>query len=439
MNIWIVSAYDPLPIIDEDIRLLRYGSIAQSLVANGHRVVFWTSTFAHWRKQSRFSEDTTREIAPRFTAEFLHAPGYASNVSLARIRHNFQLARAFTRRAGHAADLPDVILAEIPCLELAEVAAKFAAKHRIPFICDIQDIWPDVYLTCLPSWCHGLARWLLFTEYARLRRILATAKGVTAVSEAYLRWTLPWMIRPHGAHDQVYPLGYALPSAAVRRKAADRRAAFLAQHGLASDQLLVTFLGQFATSYDVETIVETARLLEKNPALPAYQLVLAGNGDKEPTLRRRAAGLRTVTFTGWLEHADTICLLESSHLALAAYARNAAQSLPYKPFEYMAFGLPIINSLPGELANMITRSQLGLNYEAGSPASLADAIAQLLNDKDQLAACARRSRTLYNDVYSAEAIYSRMAAFIGGFSPSKNSLQHDHSHCVPLARHRPHE
>lgn len=415
MNIWIASACDPLPRIDDDIRLLRYGSIAQALVADGHTVIFWTSTFAHWRKQSRYTKDTTCEVGPNFTAEFLYAPGYSSNVSLARIRHNFQLARAFTRRAKQTADRPDVILAEIPCLELAEAAAQFASRHGIPFVCDVQDIWPDVYLTWLPRSLHTLGRWILSSEYARLRRILAATHGVTAVSEAYLRWAQPWLNRQLGENDQVFPLGYALPSEAIQLKAANRRRGFLDQHRLSPDQLLVTFLGQFATSYDVETIVEAARLLEKNPALPDYQLVLAGSGDKEPAIRRRAAGLRTVTFTGWLEHSDTICLLESSHLALAAYARNAAQSLPYKPFEYMAFGLPIINSLPGELSEIIARQGLGLNYEAESPESLASAIGQLLNDYGQRAACAKRARQLYDRSYSAEAIYAKMSLFLGTF------------------------
>jgi glycosyltransferase involved in cell wall biosynthesis len=419
MNIWIVSAYDPLPIIDADIRLLRYGSIARALEADGHQVVFWTSTFAHWRKKSRFTQDTTYEVSPNFIAKFLHANSYSSNVSLARIRHNVQLARAFNRQASQAPDRPDIVLAEIPCLELAEAAANFASRHCIPFICDIQDIWPDVYLTCLPRSLHTLGRWVLASEYARLRRVLSCALGVTAVSEAYLRWSQTWLNRQLGENDQIFPLGYALPPEAIRLKAGRRRRSFLDQHRLGFDKLLVTFLGQFATSYDVETIVEAARILEKNAALPPYQVVLAGTGDKEPALRRRAVGLSTVTFTGWLEHTDTICLLESSDLALAAYARNAAQSLPFKPFEYMAFGLPIINSLPGELAEIITRQGLGLNYEAESAASLATAISRLLLDAELRASCAQQAQLLYAKSYSSDAIYGQMSHYL-----YKRSIRH---------------
>ena len=412
MKIWILSAYDPLPQIDTDIRLLRYGSIAEALVEQGHQVVFWTSTFAHWRKQSRFNRDSTHQLAPNFRVEFLHAPGYSHNVSLTRIRHNRHLARAFTRHAETSTELPDVILAEIPCLELAEAGAVHARRHGIRFICDIQDIWPDVYLTWLPRWLHTPGRWFLHREYARLRKILAHCHSVTAVSQAYLNWVKPWLPRKLDKVDAVFPLGYALPSFDSQQRVKKRLPLFLAQHQIAPDHLVVTFLGQFATSYDVTTIVKAARILEKQTELPQFRIVLAGEGDKASELRHRSVGLQSIVFTGWLEYIDTICLLSSSHVALAAYTQVAAQSLPYKPFEYMAFSLPIINSLPGEMSDLITKNNLGANYVAGSAESLAEAISDLLLDSKKRVACASHANQLFEEDYSAATIYRNMAHFI---------------------------
>lgn len=420
LNIWIVSAHDPLPVIDDDIRLLRYGSFAQALIKDGHRVIFWTSTFAHWRKKSRFTRDTTCEISPGLTAEFLHARGYLRNVSLARIRHNFQLARAFTRQANKRTLRPDVILAEVPCLELAEASAKFAFKHNIPFVCDIQDIWPDVYLTCLPHSLHRIGRWMLWTEYDRLRRILAVACGVTAVSRAYLSWCQHWMDRDLCENDRVFPLGYALPSEGIKAKAAQRKNAFMDLHGLEPQMLLVTFLGQFATSYDVETIIEAARILEKNTSLPQYRVVLAGNGDKEAALRLKAQGLSSVIFTGWLEHIDTVVLLELSDIAIAAYAANAAQSLPYKPFEYMAFRLPIVNSLKGELSDIVTQKGLGLNYQAGSPESLSSAIERMLTNSQETTTSSRQAGELFESLYKSEVISHQMSRYLYNFGHTRS-------------------
>src|SRR6266568_3491988 len=99
MNIWIVSAYDPIPGVDTDMRVLRYGSIAQALIARGHSVVLWTSSFAHWSKRFRHRDKNTLQVGESFTAELLHGPGYKRNVSWSRIRHNRVLAAAFSARA----------------------------------------------------------------------------------------------------------------------------------------------------------------------------------------------------------------------------------------------------------------------------------------------------------------------------------------------------
>jgi hypothetical protein len=83
----------------------------------------------------------------------------------------------------------------------------------------------------------------------------------------------------------------------------------------------------------------------------------------------------------------------------------------------MAFGLPIINSLPGELAKIVSTHRLGLNYTAGSAESLAAAVKKFLVDAEERKACANRARLLYNESYNADTIYAGMAQYL-----SRNAL-----------------
>ena len=73
MNVWVVTTHDPIPVVDNSIRPLRYGLLSNSLVNMGHSVVLWTSEFAHWNKQNRKINKRTIDIAPGFTVEFLKA------------------------------------------------------------------------------------------------------------------------------------------------------------------------------------------------------------------------------------------------------------------------------------------------------------------------------------------------------------------------------
>jgi glycosyltransferase involved in cell wall biosynthesis len=408
MNIWIVSAYDPLPVIDADMRLLRYGSLAEAFMRSGHQIRFWTSTFAHWCKCQRFTTDTSMRLKDGLEAEFLFAAAYARNVSWARIKHNRQLGVSFLRKA----DLlpkPDLIVAEIPCLELAESAAHYARKHGIPFVCDIQDIWPDVYLTVLPGTLRPIGRLLLASEYSRLRRIIAAANAITAVSKQYLNWAHQHSLRLPGACDRVFPLGYRLPAAETQRQAAEKAPEFLRRHRLAPGKTFVTFLGQFASSYDLETVVAAAARLGSGGAHSNVQFVMAGAGDKSGKIQSAAAAQGNITLTGWLDYIDTVALLSHSHVGLAAYSRRAAQSLPYKPFEYMAFGLPLISSLEGELRDIIAQNRIGSFYRAGSAESLADSVIALAENPTERAAAGARARSLFEREFDADKIYSEMA------------------------------
>lgn len=407
-----MSAHDPVPGLDNDIRILRYGSLAEALLANGHEVVFWTSTFAHWRKKARYEKDTTVEVSQNLTAEFVFAPPYISNVSIGRVLHNRGLARGFRRKVDSITAKPDLIIAEIPCLELAEAASLYARSNGIPFVCDIQDIWPEVYLTLLPNFLRGVGRRLIWPEFNRLRRILRGASGVTAVSQSYLNWSQRWMDRDIGKNDSVFPLGYERPNEKVCAEARVLQEAFFERLEISHDCMLVTFLGQLATSYDIETIVDAARILQENDKLPDHKIILAGDGDKYYAIRRRAVGLSNIVFTGWLRHTETICLLGASYIGLAAYSDRAAQSLPYKPFEYMAFGLPVVNSLSGELEKIIEERKVGINYRTSSPQSLSSAIARLLTDRSLRDTMSSNARVVFEESFTSKAIYSKMAKYL---------------------------
>lgn len=402
MRIWIVSTSDPVPYVDRGQRLCRYGRLAAVMAEAGHEVRFWASSFDHMTKKHRCVGPLSCEPAPTLHVELLEAPGYPSNVSWRRIRHNRSLARSFRRRAEELAEKADLIFTSIPCLEMAEAATEYARTSNIPVVVDIEDIWPDLYLTALPQFLVPLGRALLWTEFRRARRLLRRATVVTAVSQTYLDWALKLAGRAPGPQDGVYPLGYP---EAVRptSEQLDREAEELRhRYGLASDHFFAVYVGQFGACYDLETVVAAARLLERTS--PQIHFLLAGTGDKEPFLKERAQGLGNVTFTGWLDQAGIMPVLHLGQVGLAAYTDRATQSLPFKPFEYMAASLPIISSLSGELADLLAEERIGLQYQAGNAESLANAIQALAEDKAGSGEMGRRAREVFLQRYETAAI-----------------------------------
>ena len=106
MRIWITIAYEPLPFIDGRVRLLRYGTLSSMLAKVGHEVIWWTSSFDHVRKIQRCKETTSVELKPGWRVNMLAVPGYKTNISLARIRHNISLSRKFSKELDHCFEPP---------------------------------------------------------------------------------------------------------------------------------------------------------------------------------------------------------------------------------------------------------------------------------------------------------------------------------------------
>ena len=396
--------------IDPGARSGRCNMLGNALIERGHEITWWSSTFHHFQKQYRCHHHDVRAAKPGLVVKLVHAkPGYRRNSSPYRLLNQRSVARRFQSLA-QASDRPDLILACLPTLELCAAALKYGQRRGIPVIVDVRDVWPDLYLRIFPPVLWGLARLLLSSEFRRSAQVLREASVLTAVSESYLRWGLDRAGRPATPNDRVFHIGYTAAEITGAVSAAQTRE-FATRYGIAQTGTVVTFAGVFGSSYDLETIVECARLFQTRGRTD-IQFVLAGGGDKTASLQRQAHGLGNLVFTGWLDQASLRILLKLSSIGLCAYSLNATQSLPNKPFEYMAAGLPQISSLRGELESLLHEHQIGLQYEAGSAESLFSRVSALADDPQTGDRMAARAKQVFDRHFDSNVIYPGFAAHL---------------------------
>jgi glycosyltransferase involved in cell wall biosynthesis len=407
MRVWIVAVNEPVPVVDGNYRYLRCGMLAKMLAERGNKVVWWNATFEHMAKRHRFNKQRSIKIEPNLWVNFLKGPGYDKNISIKRIWHNRCLSRAFERWSFGYTPRPDVLFASVPMLELAEKSVAYGQVFGVPVVVDVMDQWPDIYLTPFPKSLRGIVALALTSEFRRARRIFKNATAVTAVSETYLKWGLGYGSRSCKDTDGIYPLGYCIPNAKAQDINQMRANGLRSKYGIRRDGMVVTYAGTFGASYDLETVIMAAKKLQQQRN-NSIQIVIAGSGDKEFRLREMAKGLRNVVFTGWLDPISIFTLLRLSTIGLAAYTRTALQSLPFKPCEYWAAGLPILSSLGGELKRLINDLKVGLYYRPGDADSLINGIEWFSNHPDETSIMRNSARKLFEEEFDAEVIYPRL-------------------------------
>ncbi len=404
MKIWITQDGEPIPGIDKDTREWRTAILSKALVSAGHEVLWWASTFDHARKKHWFNEPKTIEVMPGLNMRLLHSSGYKSSKSLKRFWHHRELADQFIKEAEDESVRPDLIYASLPTLELAEKAVIYGNSYNIPVVVDVRDLWPDIYLTIFPVLLKHFAKLVFYSEFRRANRMFQSATAILAVSNTYFRWALKYAKRSESKSDKIFPLGYKSLQHSYSTTEEDE---LKSKFGIRRNCMVVTFVGIFGFSYDLETVVHAAKVIEEQGKYP-IQFVIVGDGDQKDKLQKLANGISTIVLTGWLDNESVEKLIGLSSICLAAYSDHATQTLPNKPFEYMAAGLPLLSSLKGELEYLITEERIGLQYKAGDINSLVQQIVWLYENPNERKEMGMRAKRLFDERFDADVIYPNL-------------------------------
>lgn len=322
-----------------------------------------TSDFDHTRKVKR--ED--RSCLPFAQMIYLETRPYHSNVSPGRlISHllfSFKAAAYFRKNR----NTYDVVYATVPLNALTWlVFTQVGAKTTI---IDIVDIWPDV-LPFSPVVRKALApvfavwKWLFTSAVAK-------ADIVMAVSDSFIREAARYV--SDKASVRRFYIGHERLVSAVPKQPI----------------FTIAYVGNLGCLYDFDTLLD---VLAEAKLRNHVQLFVIGQGDRQEwivgELERRK--LRYRFFGTVFEPTRLAETLRSCHAGFNGYL-NTTAAFSYKATTYFAAGLPIINSMKGDLHCLVRELGLGENYEGGDHKQLSDCFLRFLqNDTTAMAANSER-------------------------------------------------
>ncbi len=271
------------------------------------------------------------------------------------------LGLAVTRR-------PDVVYAYHPPGTIGVPAIALAARWRVPFVLDIQDLWPDTIAATGMLSSPGILR----TLGAYCRFVYDRATQITVLSpgfrEALVERGVPAekvTVIPNWSDERALSAGADAPSP---------RAAL----GL-EGRFVVLFAGTMGVGQALDPVLEAAaRCLTR---VPEAAFVFIGGGTERDRLERVATerGLANVRFLPrvpmeamgpYLAMADGLLV----HLRDDPLFRI---TIPSKTQAYMAAGRPILMGVRGDAAHLVREAGAGLVFDPESPDALTEAVAAL--------------------------------------------------------------
>ncbi len=278
------------------------------------------------------------------------------------------------------------------------LAAAFAGRvRRLPFVLDIQDLWPDTIAATGMSGAAGLmpmlGRLCAFV-YRHASAIIVQSEGMQrALVERGVSASKLTVIRNWAAADAPSP-------------AADDDTVFTLVYG-----------GNLGRAQALDTVLEAAALLGCTRGDIA--IALYGDGVEAEALRTRAAadGLSNLDIHSRLSQTEIARVFAAADALLLhlADAPLFAITIPSKTQVYLAAGRPIVAGIAGEAAELLMASGAARVVPPCDPAALARAIVDLADlPRAEREAMGARGRDFYREALSFDAGITRTLAVLAG-------------------------
>lgn len=406
MKIWIINPYGPVP--SESWRDYSYVMLGRQLAEAGHEVVWWTSNFSHHFKQ--FRSKGWEDIADRvgFTIRLVPTTGYKRNIGLGRIIRDWVFAIRAFRNCRNFPPPDAIVFSESP-LTFGYAGQKMAETLQCPSIYHQMDLWPELIINAFPARLQKIANVLFAPVYSSRRRVFSKLNAVTALALPYLEAVFREepRLREH-PHAVVYN---GIDVAAFRRHMTTNTQPIPGLPEKQPGDIWAIFAGSLGPSYDIPTLWKVAeRLAASNSSI---HIIVAGDGPYRPMLEQRSDQKSTTRlhYVGKLAPQQLAGLYRSCDIGLCAYSAGSNVEMPDKIYDYTAAGLAVINSLSGEVSNVIAQNQIGLQYLPGHVEDLLAKLLKLTASPAEMKAMAERSRLL-GETYDRHVQYAQLVRVV---------------------------
>jgi glycosyltransferase involved in cell wall biosynthesis len=388
MNIWLINPYGPIP--GEGWRDYRFTMIGETLAQHGHQVTWWTANFSHHFKRFRSKDWNDLDVSPNFRIRLVPTSGYRKHIGLGRVRFEILFAWRMYHRAVKESP-PECIIAVEPPQTIGFLAVRLARQFKARLILDVMDLWPEIFTLAFPRLLRPLAPMVLYPLYVLRRHNLRLADAITSLCDTYLEAAK----RQTPQCQITVTIFNGIDVAGFRgmNGEPDKTSAGLMQRigQKMSDEVWVVYAGSLGNNYDVKKLLQAAAYLQQRKS--KIKIFIAGEGPLRNFVMDFIATHRSTNliYLGKLNPGELIQLYQVCDIGLCAYGPESNVAMPDKAYDYMGAGLPIVNSLRGELEKFLSENQIGIQYVAGDANSLANALEELASDPDKRRAMAENS------------------------------------------------
>lgn len=359
LKIWIVNHYAK----NEN----RHYFLAKHLIQHGHDVAIIASSFDHEiRKELHLQKGHSvgYEIIGGVPFVWIKTHPYSgNNINRAWNMVEFSLKLLKPRLITHFVEPPNVVVGSSPHLFGAMGAHRLSRRFKVPFVLEIRDLWPEslVDLGSI-SRKHPAVRALAAMEsylYRNAQAIFVLMPGAIEYIDKFTnREKIHWL--PNGVEPGI------VPKATPKQEKDIFRVMYAGAHGLANG---------------LDTVIDTAKLIQQRGLGDKIQITLIGDGPEKLRLVQRvdSESINCVQFLDLVTRHEVYKIMQTADAFIMVLLDSPVFRWgvsPNKLFDYMISTRPVLFAVNSPY-NPVKSANAGLTVPAENPEALADAIIKL--------------------------------------------------------------
>jgi glycosyltransferase involved in cell wall biosynthesis len=292
---------------------------------------------------------------------------------------------------------PDVVYASSTPLTVGLNGAAVAKARRVPFVFEIQDVWPDV-----PIELGFLTNRAEIAAAKRLEKgLYRAARRVVVCSESAAE-----NVRQKGIDAGKIVLIPNLADVPLFSSATPQPKYFQSL-GL-EGKFVAVYAGAMGKANGVDQLVEAARALVESDE-DGVAIVALGNGSERPYLESEARALPNLLVPSPIAREEIAGVILAADATITLYASYPILETgsPNKFFDGLAAGKPVVVNTDGWLRRLAEENRAGLYTPSGEPDALAAALARLAHDPPLAKELGRNGRALAEREFDARLLSAR--------------------------------
>jgi glycosyltransferase involved in cell wall biosynthesis len=397
MNITWISHYFMPEIGAPSARLF---DLSRQWLKNGHRVSAITC----------FPNHPKGRMYPGYRFGF-YANEKLSGIDVHRTATYITPNRGFSKKLiGHVSLLPsavtcsmfknlrsDVMIGTSPTFFAAMAAAVEGTRRRIPFVMEVRDLWPAIFVELgvlknrfLINTCERLELFL-YQRAAKVVTVTETfrknliAKGIPSEKVVTI---------PNGADIE-----YWKPDNSFPRNERDPEF---------RDKFIVLYVGAHGISHALNRMIDVASRVQDHSDI---LFLFVGDGAEKPKLQKMAANMKlnNVSFRDPVDREGVRRYYQLADLCLVPL-RNVPlfnAFIPSKMFEIMSMAKPMVASITGEAADIIKRSNGGVVVMPEDCEAITAALLDLYRSPEKRRKMGSAGRVFVSSYYNRKSLASQ--------------------------------